>query len=768
MAQLVGMINNLRDGIKTSDIFGKKKLAEMQTEFDAISHELDKVLETVVKPDFRFYGREIGVQPLMLPIRVQDICNIALYNSVLRTVIINIKNEIFRQPPVWRPRFVLKCNDCHKEYQRSVNSCDKCGSVSFREPDIDQTNIFESLILDANKNKQSMRSVFKQIEEDFNIVDDGYLILVKDYIVDGHGIEYQKVVEMIRGDPEIMRIVANEKGEIGNKWWVCPYHRHPVSEANENENERRLGRIYESPGVCEVCGRKLYEVHHVAINGGEAGLAPSQYYIEGEVIHASKYSPSLLYGYSPVVSVWKESSTLLNMANYVNEYYKYMRIPKGIITTNTMNPESMYKKWDEINERMRLDPQYIPMIATQGDSSSKNDMKFVRFIDTLTEMGYIEGKDELRQRISALFGVSNIILNDSTASGGLNNEGLQIKVTDRAVEVGQQVWNDEVYPELMKQFYITDWSLVLLPNEESDKMKRIQTKTSEAQYAQIMQQMGFKVEMDPDGGFSYSGEAIDMSQQQEEMAAAEGSDEGIIPGEDVPEESVAGEELEAEGGKYFDMFFDSENKGSIGEEISDALNKIMPWKRSMAQGYRKKEIIRRDGRRQIVWVKAASEEETGKKRGSTSGQMATESKVQRSKLDIQRRSGTGESGAGSIKREGYKSKWEGEKDPGEKPTTKEKQISINKFEFANKDVVVNLVSTETAELEGHKAGYNKEEKKLYVDENVSDKELQSIFKKYHDVINNTNEENEDARKSSSASEEVEEREGRNRVEKDRK
>ena len=110
MVQLAGMINNLRDGIKTSDIFGKKRISGLETDLDAIGKELDRVNELVIKPDFRFYGREIGVQPLMLPIRVQDICNIALYNSVLRTVIINIKNEIFRQPPVWRPRFVLKCN----------------------------------------------------------------------------------------------------------------------------------------------------------------------------------------------------------------------------------------------------------------------------------------------------------------------------------------------------------------------------------------------------------------------------------------------------------------------------------------------------------------------------------------------------------------------------------------------------------------------------------------------------------------------------------
>ena len=75
MAQLAGMINNLRDGIKTSDIFGKKKISALQTDLDAIGSELDRVLELSVKPDFRFYGREIGVQPLMLPIRVQDICN---------------------------------------------------------------------------------------------------------------------------------------------------------------------------------------------------------------------------------------------------------------------------------------------------------------------------------------------------------------------------------------------------------------------------------------------------------------------------------------------------------------------------------------------------------------------------------------------------------------------------------------------------------------------------------------------------------------------
>ena len=46
---------------------------------------------------------------------------------------------------------------------------------------------------------------------------------------------------------------------------------------------------------------------------------------------------------------------------------------------------------------------------------------------------------------------------DSGKSGGLNNEGMQILVTNRAVEFGQKVYTDVLFPRMLKEMGVDDW-----------------------------------------------------------------------------------------------------------------------------------------------------------------------------------------------------------------------------------------------------------------------------------------------------------------------
>ena len=91
----------------------------------------------------------------------------------------------------------------------------------------------------------------------------------------------------------------------------------------------------------------------------------------------------------------------------------------------------------------------------------KGSIEWVKFMDSLKEMDYMSVKDDLRDRISAFYGVSKIFMADSSASGGLNNDGMQILVTNRAVEMAQTIWNNYVFPFMTKEFGIIDWQLNL-------------------------------------------------------------------------------------------------------------------------------------------------------------------------------------------------------------------------------------------------------------------------------------------------------------------
>ena len=109
---------------------------------------------------------------------------------------------------------------------------------------------------------------------------------------------------------------------------------------------------------------------------------------------------------------------------------------------------------------------------------------------------------------------------DNTTSGGLNNEGMQILVTNRAVQMAQTVYNNYVFPFLIKQFGITDWDLKLPPSEEEDEIASLRKKELEVSIAAAIKNLGFEVDMDEDGQFTY-----EKPEPVEKPAPAEGEEQ---------------------------------------------------------------------------------------------------------------------------------------------------------------------------------------------------------------------------------------------------
>ena len=143
-------------------------------------------------------------------------------------------------------------------------------------------------------------------------------------------------------------------------------------------------------------------------------------------------------------------------------------------------------------------------------------------------------KDDLRDRISAFYGVSKVFMADNTTSGGLNNEGMQILVTNRAVQKAQTVYNNYVFPFLVKQFGITDWNLKLPPSEEEDEIAVLRKREIEVNIAASTKNLGFEVDMDEDGQFTFK--------KPEPEASPEGQAEG---GEKAETDPYAGTNIDA-------------------------------------------------------------------------------------------------------------------------------------------------------------------------------------------------------------------------------
>jgi len=151
----------------------------------------------------------------------------------------------------------------------------------------------------------------------------------------------------------------------------------------------------------------------------------------------------------------------------------------------------------------------------------KGSIEWIKFMDSLKEMDYVSVKDDLRDRISAFYGVSKIFMADATASGGLNNEGMQILVTNRAVQMAQNVYNEYVFPFLQTQFGITDWKLKLPPSEEEDEIAVLRKREIQVNIAASTKNLGFEVDMDEDGNFTFNKPEPTEGEEQEEQEEIE-------------------------------------------------------------------------------------------------------------------------------------------------------------------------------------------------------------------------------------------------------
>jgi len=425
--------------------------------------------------------------------------NVVNQSVIVRTCITQLKQEIFRRGYVWEKAYESRCNSCQKTHKMPVEVCARCDSPDLKKPDPKQLEYAENFIEGyVNKSEQKFIDVFKELEDDLNIMDDAYIVLVKEYYLDGNGkIRMHRIKELFRGDPVTMSIYADEVGIRGTKGFTCINHRSFLAQ--------------EPHEPCQECRGPVYPIHYVNRANGE-----EQYFIEGEVLHFSKYSPSRLYGHSPILTLFNNIMTLIAMENYVNSSYTKSRMPRGLLAVQTRNMDSMAAFWRGVKERMEQDPHYIPVMGIEAENG-KGSVEWINFMDSLKEMEYVAVKDDLRDRISAFYGVSKVFMADNTTSGGLNNEGMQILVTNRAVQMAQNVYNNYVFPFLTKQFGITDWVLKLPPSEEEDEVAVLRKRELEVNIAASTKNLGFEVDMDEDGNFTFS-----KPEPKEEEAPEEG------------------------------------------------------------------------------------------------------------------------------------------------------------------------------------------------------------------------------------------------------
>jgi len=373
-------------------------------------------------------------------------------------------------------------------------------------PSMEEKERLEKLILDCNIFDQTLEEVFRQFHYDVNSIDDGFIYIVKEYTSRENNRITSRVKEIRRLNPALVEFDLDTAGLPKNSHFLCPIHREEVSE---------------KPGICKSsgCSHKLWPAMYKYYHRNQ-----HVYLFDGEVIHVSKFSPSETYGWSPILTIFEKALTLIGMDKNIYRYFFERKMPASMVMVTTDDPESLRRERAHIAAQTRIDPNYIPMVAVSS-RNNRGRVDMVRLFHTLQEMDYLPVRQEIRERVAAMWGVTPAWQGTPDAFGGLSTQTQQLVVMGRVVEADQRLFHEKVIPLLMKALSVEDWVIQLEQPEEKAEATRISFATQRAQIANQYLQMGFDVKLKQsdvsidDAEFLIAGEPVPTAKMQGEQTA---------------------------------------------------------------------------------------------------------------------------------------------------------------------------------------------------------------------------------------------------------
>ena len=385
---------------------------------------------------------------------VMDLQTIAMSVEEIRGPLNHITSEVFRRGFDWKPK---KDN-----------------------ADSKQLEVFQDFIKDCNVFDQSLEEVFRQFHFDLNSIDDGFIYIAKEYMVDDEDKLHSKVKEIRRLNPALVEFDLDQAGLPKNYHFLCPIHREEIQESQDTCTE---------PDCKQQTIPVMYKYYH---------RNKHLYFFDSEVIHLSKFSPSETYGWSPILTIFEKALTLIGMDKNLYRYFFERKMPSAMMMVFTDDPESLRRERSNLAAQTRLDPNFIPMVAVSS-KTNRGRVDMVRLFHTLQEMDYLPVRDEIRERVAAMWGVTPAWQGSPEAFGGLSTQTQQLVVMSRVVEGDQRLFHEKVLPKLLEAFNITDWELSLRVPEEKAEATRISFAQQRVAIAGQMNSMGFTVKLKDEG-----------------------------------------------------------------------------------------------------------------------------------------------------------------------------------------------------------------------------------------------------------------------------
>ena len=457
--------------------------------------------------------------------RLDNLYTIAFAVTPIRASVINIRNEIFRRgfdTPV--PKFAKICMnpDCLSEFDHQVSKCPNCvernkeGIVTkewdTRDPDPQQLKYFMKFMIKANDFDQSLEDVCRECEDDVNIVDDGFMLMVKEYFFNVNDKEppvKERMKQILRLDPCNIEFDLDANGMPERAHYVCIMHRRDEASSNVVAPgyqefpqvavpESEKVQAAEIAPVCPECGRQMYPAMYRYLYRGKY-----RFYIRKEVIHWSRYAPSKTYGYSPILSVYEKALTMLGMDRWLYDYFYERIIPPGVIVTVTDDPLGLEQRIKDQEMKLRENPHHIAWVAV-SKRTGQGKTEYIRFGSNFQEMDFQNISDRIGDFIAGMWGVSRIFMGSPAQVGGRDTSTNQLVVMGRVVESAQKSWNLKVLPKIIEAFGVTDFVIRLAIPEEKTEMLLLEERQAKTAIAMQMAQMGFAVSLDDRDQFVFS------------------------------------------------------------------------------------------------------------------------------------------------------------------------------------------------------------------------------------------------------------------------
>ena len=244
----------------------------------------------------------------------------------------------------------------------------------------------------------------------------------------------------------------------------------------------------------------------------------------------------------------------MGMDKNLYRYFFERKMPSSMLLVHTDDPESLRRERANLAANMKADPNFIPMVAVSS-RNQRGRVDMVRLFHTLQEMDYLPVRQEIRERVAAMWGVTPAWQGAPEAFGGLSTQTQQLVVMSRVVEGDQRIFHEKVFPHILKAFNITQWKLELPNPEEKAEATRISFALQRTQLAAQLAQLGYTVHLkDPhvdveEARFVVSGRPKMIEAQTKQMELGlEQQEQQMEQAEQQAEMAQQQQEQEQEGG----------------------------------------------------------------------------------------------------------------------------------------------------------------------------------------------------------------------------